>query len=241
MGRFAQLSAATKAQALHPGGEIFPPLPQGAPPGIRLLLIQGTPGALAPRKATAKTPRAAASTPRPNLLGALATVRHQSPLVARLNQPHVAAGPLRHFIPTTTTGGRGPQPRAAGAAAAVARAAAPAAAAGPGDALLQADGSLHVPPGFSQTRSAWNQMNGYNPYSYIALRLQQPQPGPSQRGSSTSAAARYQQQLQQQQYSSFHSFDPQAQFMASQQGLCEQQGTAGARKPIRIPALPLPP
>jgi hypothetical protein len=29
--------------------------------------------------------------------------------------------------------------------------------------------------------------------------------------------------------------------MASQQGLCEQQGTAGARKPIRIPALPLPP
>jgi hypothetical protein len=100
-----------------------------------------------------RTPRAAETPqgvrtpgPRQPLYGAFMAARHQMPKGTRPLAP-AQAGPSRDCIPLVPL--------------------ATAAQVLPGDALLQADGTSHVPPGFGRLSTASSKGYEYNPLSYI--------------------------------------------------------------------------
>jgi hypothetical protein len=140
---------------------------------------------------------------------------------------------------------------------------------GPGDALLQADGTSHIPLGLGLAHPA-PPLPGYNPYSYVAPHLRatgtqnrhQTLQNPVAAGGALASGRQqqqqqyqYQQQQQKQQqqmlsnygcgyaqpYGGYQGFDGgQVPYMGmATQGLWQHQG-GGARQPIRLPAPLLP-
>jgi hypothetical protein len=239
------------------------PLPPGPPLGVQ----QQPP--LPPPQTPAAT--------RPALLGALSMVRHQSPIVNRIASfAPLGQGNAVHRPPLPGT-----SQAAAAAAAATAAAAASAAAAAtaaalvlkgeqipllstqqlPGDALLQADGTTHVPPGPSRAAQRADP-GAYSPYSYRAPGLGpqqqrdhqpmaqvQQQPRTAPQWAAQNQPSRFAQQAQQPM-----TFSPYGPFFGQEspfgvpgnfpfpemalQGLGGSQGS-GTHQPICLPPLPI--
>jgi hypothetical protein len=270
-----QLAILTAAAQIGNEGPIWPPLPPGAPPIAPCLQgtprFQGTPCLQGtPRKAGIQplgTPRIQLGirqgTPLASPLLLNAFVKQQGPPLARLTYP--PATPRGILAATTTattstpTGQQGQQQPQQQQQPIIP---------GPGDALLQADGTSHVPPGLGLARPA-PPPPGYNPYSYVASHLQATGTQnrhrtlqiPATAGGALASGRQQQQQLQQQQYhhqqqqqmlsnyrggyaqpyGGYQGFEGgQVPYMGmATQGLWQHQG-GGARQPIRLPALPLP-
>jgi hypothetical protein len=263
MGRLAILTAAAQIGD-GDAGQIWPPLLPGDPPIIPRFQgtprLQGTPLLQGTPRPTGIQPlgtpriqlglRQGTPLGRPLLLNAF--VRQQGPQTARLAYPPATPRGIPAATTTTTATPMG------------LRAQQQPIIPGPGDALLQADGTSHIPPGLGLAQPA-PPPPGYNPYSYVAPHLRatgtlnrhQTPLNPAAAGGASAYFRQQQQQQQQQQhhqqmfpnygggyaqpYGGFQGFDGgQVPYMGmATQGLWQQQG-GGVRQPIRLPALPLP-
>jgi hypothetical protein len=174
MGRLAVLMAAAQigdGDGDGDAGQIWPPLPPGAPPIAPRFQgkprFQGTPRLQGTPRPTGIQPlgtpwvqlglRQGTPLERPLLLNTF--VRQHGPQTARFSYPPATPRAVLATTTATPTGLRGqqqPQQRPI--------------IPGPGDSLLQADGTSHVPPGLGLAQPA-PPPPGYNPYSYVAPHL----------------------------------------------------------------------